>query len=267
MDMFRNISKYSWFSFVPFILLGVLTVALYTMGTIPLYYLWFTLLGWILTAGLGVAVGYHRVFAHNTHPNLPTWKENIILFFGVMSGQGSSITWSSIHRGYHHGVSDTDKDMHSPNKGFYHAFFGWATKITENNPGISLKYAGPILRKKNHYWFHEHQMKILWIVPIVTALYDWKLSLALFCLPTGLTLLQDNLVNVFGHRKVLIGYRNFETKDNSHNNPIFGYLGWGQGWHNNHHYDPKSFDFGNSISGKWWEFDPCRIFLPFLGKA
>jgi stearoyl-CoA desaturase (delta-9 desaturase) len=50
----------------------------------------------------------------------------------------------------------------------------------------------------------------------------------------------------------------------SQNNFVLGYLGWGQGWHNNHHHDPKSYDFGTNISGKWWEFDPCRIFLPFL---
>jgi stearoyl-CoA desaturase (delta-9 desaturase) len=71
-------------------------------------------------------------------------------------------------------------------------------------------------------------------------------------------------VNVLGHRKGFIGYRNCETKDNSQNNIILGYLAWGQGWHNNHHYDPKSFDFGTRISGKWYEFDPCKIFLPFL---
>ena len=28
----------------------------------------------------------------------------------------------------------------------------------------------------------------------------------------------------------------------------------------------KSFDFGKSISGKWWEYDPCRLFLPFIAK-
>ena len=48
------------------------------------------------------------------------------------------------------------------------------------------------------------------------------------------------------------------------NNLILGYTAWGQGWHNNHHYDPKSFDFGKVVSGKWWEWDPVRIFIPFL---
>ena len=258
--MFKNISKYSWLSFVPFVLIGVITIYLLVLGIIPVYYLFLTLIGWMLIAGLGVAVGYHRIFSHNTHPDLPTWKENIILFFGALSGQGSSLTWTAIHRGYHHRHTDTEKDLHSPVHGLYHAFFGWATRITENNPGFSLKYAGNLLRKPNHLWFHNNQMRILWGVPILVALINWQVSLMLICLPVCLSLLQDNLVNVFGHTKGIMGYRNFEIKDNSYNNMFFGYLGWGQGWHNNHHYDPAAFDFGV----KWWEYDPCKLFLPFL---
>lgn len=265
--MFKNISKYSWFSFVPFSFLGMVTIFLYLNGTIPTYYIFFTILGWGLIAGLGVAVGFHRVFSHNTHSNLPAWKENLILFFGTLSGQGSSVTWAAIHRGYHHKFSDTEKDIHSPKHGIYYGFFGWTTKITETSNIINLKYAGPILRKKNHLWFHKHQMKILWAVPLIFSIINWKLSLALFCLPTFLTLLQDNLVNVVGHKKSIIGYRNFLIRDNSYNNFILGYLGWGQGWHNNHHYNPKSFDFGKSISGKWWEIDPCVIFNLFLKEG
>lgn len=264
--MFKDISKYTYFSFIPFLSIGIITVILFILNIIPIYYLVFTLIGWILISGLGVAVGYHRVFSHNTHTNLPTYKENILLFFGTLSGQGSSITWSAIHRGYHHKYSDTKRDLHTPKNGFYHAFFGWAKQITENNPIVNLKYAGPILRKNNHIWFHKNQMLILWLVPIIVALLNWKLCLALVCLPTALSLLQDNLTNVFGHTKAYIGYRNFCTKDNSQNNFILGYLGWGQGWHNNHHYDPKSFDFGKSISGKWYEVDPCILFLPLLRK-
>jgi stearoyl-CoA desaturase (delta-9 desaturase) len=96
------------------------------------------------------------------------------------------------------------------------------------------------------------------------ALFDWRLALCSFWLVTFIGVTQDNLINVFGHTRGLIGYRNFDTKDNSHNNILLGYLGWGQGWHNNHHHDPKSYDFGSGVSGRWWEWDPARIFLPFL---
>lgn len=262
--MFDNISKYSWFSFVPMISLGILTIVLLITGVIPLWYLILSFIGWVGIAGLGVAVGYHRIFSHNTHPNLPRWKENIILFLGTLSGQGSSLSWAAIHRGYHHKYSDTAQDLHSPIHGKFYAFFTWATKITPNNVGFNMKYASNLIKKSNHIWFHNNQFKILWGMPLLVALVDWKLSLILFCLPSTISLLQDNLINVLGHVKGYIGYRNFETNDNSQNNPILGYIGWGQGWHNNHHYDPKSYDFGTAISGKWWEFDPCKIFLPFL---
>jgi fatty-acid desaturase len=262
--MLNKISKYSWFSFLPMITLGMLTIVFFITGIIPLWYLVLSFISWVLVSGLGVAVGFHRIFSHNTHPNLPKWKENIILFFGTMSGQGSSITWTSIHRGYHHKYSDTVKDLHSPIHGKFYAFFTWTTKMTQDNLGFNMKYAGKLLRDPNHIWFHNNQLKILWGVPLLLLLIDWKLSLTLVCLPTALALLQDNLVNVFGHLKGIIGYRNFQTTDNSQNNIILGYLGWGQGWHNNHHYDPKSYDFGSGISGKWWEFDPCKIFLPLL---
>jgi stearoyl-CoA desaturase (delta-9 desaturase) len=96
---------------------------------------------------------------------------------------------------------------------------------------------------------------------------DWKLALTAFWLVTMIGSLQDNLVNVFGHYKGLIGYRNFNTTDNSQNNMIFGYLAWGQGWHNNHHHAPSSYDFGKSVSNKWWEWDPCSIFKPFLQQG
>ncbi len=264
--MFKSISKYSWFSFVPFVTLAFVTVCLFLDGIIPLSYLWLTLFGWVMTAGLGVAVGYHRIFSHNNYPDLPKWKENFILFWGTMSGEGSAITWTAIHRGYHHRHADTERDIHTPvGKGFYHAFFGWATKITEDANIINLKYAANLLRKPNVIWFHEHQMTILWLTPIVTAIvFGWQVALALFILPTGITLLQDNLVNVFGHTKAGIGYRNFEIGDRSQNNVILGYLGWGQGWHNNHHYQPAAYDFGKGVSGRWWEWDPCNIFKPFL---
>jgi stearoyl-CoA desaturase (delta-9 desaturase) len=264
--MFDNVSKYSWFSFMPFMLLGFTTVVLYMAGIISPWYLVLTFIGWVLIAGLGVAVGYHRVFSHNAYPNLPLWKENILLVLGALSGQGSSLSWVAIHRGFHHRYSDTNKDLHSPvAHGLYAAFFGWTLQITKNNPVLNFKYAGNLLRKKNHLWVHAHNMHILWGVPITIGLiFGWKVTLALCCLPTCLSLLQDNLVNVVGHKKALIGYRNFDTIDNSHNNILFGYLCWGQGWHNNHHHAPGSFDFGSGISGKWWEFDPCNIFKPFL---
>ena len=259
-----SISKSFWFQFIPAMIIGTITISLFALGIIPLYYLWVTFVMWILVCGLGIAVGYHRVFSHKTH-KLPTWKENIILFFATFAGQGSSIFWVALHRGYHHPFADQPRDIHSPVVyGRLHAFVGWYRTITERDSNISIKYAFDLLRKPNHLWFHKNNMRILWGVPLLVALFDWRRALAGFGLVTMLGLIQDNSVNVYGHIKGWFGYRNFETKDNSQNNPILGYLAWGQGWHNNHHYKASAYDFGSGVSGKWWEVDPCRIFKPFL---
>ena len=262
-----NVSKSFWFQFLPGMILGSLTIILMYVGIIPLYYLWSTLVMWVLVCGLGIAVGYHRVFSHRTH-KLPAWKENIIMFFATFAGQGSSIFWVALHRGYHHPYSDQPKDIHSPVVyGKLHAFVGWFFKITERENPVGIKYAFDLMKKPNHLWFHKNTLRVLWLVPIAVALFDWKLALSAFWLTTMIGSIQDNLVNVFGHSKGVVGYRNFDTKDNSQNNPILGYLTWGQCWHNNHHHKASSYDFGSGISGKWWEFDPCRIFLPLLGKS
>jgi stearoyl-CoA desaturase (delta-9 desaturase) len=263
--MFKSISKAFWFVFVPMTTLALSTIYMLVTGVIPLIYLWATLVMWVLVCGLGIACGYHRVFSHKTH-KLPTWKENIILFFAVFAGQGSSIFWAATHRGYHHPYADTEKDLHSPVvHGILHAYVGWFMQITEKNVIVNIKYAIDLLRKSNHVWFHHHYLKILWTVPLIICLFDWRLAFCAFFLVTGMGLLQDNLINILGHTKAFIGYRNFNTADHSFNNLIMGFLTWGQGWHNNHHHAPGSYDFGRGVSSKWWEIDPCLIFLPFVG--
>jgi hypothetical protein len=163
--------------------------------------------------------------------------------------------------------ADKEKDIHSPVVyGKWQAFLGWLNFTSDKNNTINVKYAIDLLRKPNFIWFHNNYYRLLFGFPLLVALFDWRLAFAAFYLPTFISLIQDNGVNVFGHIKGLIGYRNFDTNDFSQNNAFFGYLGWGQGWHNNHHAKPANYDFGSGTSGKWWEFDPCRLFLPFLGR-
>ena len=174
-----TISKSFWFQWVPGVVLGMLTIILLATGVISPYYLIATFVGWVLVCGLGIAVGYHRVFSHRTH-QLPVWKENIILFLATFAGQGASIFWVALHRGYHHRHSDTSLDPHSPVHGWWNAFVGWEMKVTEANNTVNFKYAVDLLRKPNHVWFHKHSLRILWGVPLLVALFDWRLALCGF---------------------------------------------------------------------------------------
>ena len=64
----------------------------------------------------------------------------------------------------------------------------------------------------------------------------------------------------------LWGYRNYETDEDSRNNLIVGFISNGEGWHNNHHADPRSARHGHL----WWEIDNTWLtvrLLAWLGLA
>lgn len=248
--------EYPAFIVMPIMILGILGILAMVL-TSSYWWLLLTFVFWVLMSGLGIAVGFHRVYSHQCYNPKP-WLDNIILFFGTIACQASSLTWVSVHIGYHHRYTDTDKDPHTPKKGLWHSFLGWTSTIGPET--ISYRYAVKLLRKPNHVFFHKYYFRIVWGFALVFALvFGLKAFLFGYCIAAMISVLQDNLVNVFGHLPKL-GYRNFETKDQSSNFIPLGYFGWGQGWHNNHHQEPGNFDFGV----KWWEFDPCRIFIPLL---
>lgn len=240
---------------IPMFLLGIFGIT--TMILIGAYaWLWLTFVFWILLSGLGIATGFHRVYSHRCYIPTP-WLDNILLACGTLACQCSSITWVATHMGYHHPYADTEKDPHTPKKGRWHAFITWTIYVTAHT--VNHKYAVKLLRKPAHVFAHKHYFVLVWMFVIILGLVSWKALLFGYCIAAMISMLQDFSVNVFGHWPAL-GYRNFDTNDISSNFPPLGYLGWGQGWHNNHHRYPSKFDFGI----KWWEYDPCRIFIPLL---
>jgi len=217
------------------------------------------LLLWAMISGLGIAVGFHRILSHKTH-NLRPWLDNLILLLGSIAGQGSSITWVAVHRGYHHRHCDTPKDLHSPIHGVWHSFLGWYSDISETT--INHKYAVDLLRKRNHVWVHKNYLLLqfsLYAVLLWASLLSGLPILPIYMACLFISLMQDNLVNTLCHIRGM-GYKNGDSPDNSVNVPILGYLTWGQGHHENHHFDPGSFSFRK----RWWEFDPSVLWLPLV---
>ena len=82
-------------------------------------------------------------------------------------------------------------------------------------------------------------------------------------IPAAVSLYQESNINVFCHSAGL-GYRNFNTKDQSCNIPFLAWITWGQGWHNNHHEKASSYDFGSTVSGNSKEFDSSLLLLPLV---
>lgn len=247
--------KYFAFLVIPVFLLGITGIVTMIM-TGAYWWLLLTFFFWVMLSGLGIAVGYHRIFSHRCYEPKP-WLDNLLLICGTLACQASSLTWVATHMGYHHPYSDQDKDPHTPKKGIFYAFVGWTMHV--NPTTINHKYAVKLLRKPNHVFAHKYYFRLVWAFMIVLGILSWKALLFGYCIAATVSMIQDFSVNVLGHCPKL-GYRNYDTNDISSNFIPLGYLGWGQGWHNNHHKFPADFSFGK----KWWEFDPCVIFIPLL---
>ena len=57
-------------------------------------------------------------------------------------------------------------------------------------------------------------------------------------------------------------YGRYDTADNSRNNWLLGYLN-GEGWHNNHHAEPRSAAYGQ----RWWELDVYYLIIRTLERV
>jgi len=216
-----------------------------------------------LGPGLGITVGFHRLF---THRSFETNKvvECLLAIFGSMAVQGPLLTWVATHR-RHHQFSDHDGDPHSPHhhgrgvigvlRGFWHAHMGW---FFQPDPPNLARYVKDLRQSPTLRWAsHLFPLWVLAGLGIPTALGflimgGWSGALLGF--------IWGGLVRVFiGHHVTwsvnsvchLWGYQPYPNGDQSRNNPLFGVLGLGEGWHNNHHAFPTSARHGL----RWWQAD------------
>lgn len=214
-------------------------------------------LGWILIAGLGVGIGLHRIFSHNTH-TLKAPMKQLVLFLATLSCEGPTIWWAALHRGSHHKHADTDKDIQSPIHGVYHSLITWKENITLSP--MQFRYVSDLLKDKDHLFFQKYYLTIINLTWIITALISLELFFFGLLLPAFLSTWLDSIENIVAHTKSL-GYRNYDTPDNSTNVWWMMFFGWGSGaLHNNHHRSPSKFSFRH----KWWEIDLGMIFIPLL---
>lgn len=220
------------------------------------------LLGYVFIHGLGVNVGLHRWASHRA-VELNEIAKPIVVYLSILGCQGQPLWWAAVHRGYHHRKSDTAEDHHSPiHQGKWHAFIGW---ILAHDPSkINFKYSADLTREVWITRTHKYYEVIIWTTWFLIGLISPTALLWMIIIPTIVAFYSENSVNAFCHGNA--GYTNYATTDQSRNVPVLGYLGWGNGWHNNHHYKASAYSFGKGVSGLNKEFDPCVLFLPFIRK-
>lgn len=245
------------YSIVPVQIFGLYAIYKLFFDIVPDWWPFATLIGYICIMMIGVSACYHRLLSHKGF-TVNSVVKKIMLWFAAISCQGSPIFWVTIHRGYHHRYSDTDKDPHSPIHGFWHSYILWMFKIRDGDHNI--KYVVDLLRDNDVLFFHKYYNYILWISNLLILLISFDLWLYGVMLPAFLTFHSFAFQTSMNHSKKY-GYRNSVTRDDSVNVLWLWPLILGEAWHNNHHEDAMNPNYGGR---RWWELDPTFWIIQLL---
>lgn len=221
------------------------------------------LVGMYLATGLGITIGYHRLFTHKSFQAAPA-VQVVLGILGSMAVEGPLFRWVATHR-CHHKHSDRTNDPHSPHlhgegwwgllAGLWHAHCGW---LFERDQPRLYRYIPDLLNQRSlraiNRGFPIWVVLGLLIPTVLGGLLTWSWSgllmgflwggMARIFLVHHMTWSINSICHVWGTRP-------FHTPDESRNNFVFGILGMGEGWHNNHHAFPASARHGL----RWWEID------------
>lgn len=227
----------------------------------------FLLIG-TLTGSIGISFAYHRLLTHQSFQTHPVIKY-LATLIACLALEGGPIFWVATHR-LHHKESDKPLDPHSPRDGFLWAHMLWlfyphpvlkdietrgryvpdlqrdpVIRFLERyNFPIAMGFIGLLYLAGRHFGGPEMGLSMLVWGGFLRVVYVWHMTW---------------LVNSATH---LWGYRNYDAKDDSTNLWLIGLLGYGEGWHNNHHGQQRSAHFGH----RWWEFDGTFIVIAALEK-
>ena len=229
---------------------------------------------------LGINLCYHRLLTHRGF-TLPKWLEHTLAILGVCSMEDTPARWVAVHR-RHHQHADEQEDPHSPLVNFFWGHMGWLLVKNQDlgRGGLYERYAKDILRDPFYAGLERHAWGI-WIVVLSWLAFFFGGFAAELLLggTTGEALQFGSSVLVWGVfvRTVVVwhitwsvnsvthvwGYRNYDTDEDSRNNVLVAIITSGEGWHNNHHADPRSAKHGH----RWWEVDVVYLTIRALAAV
>ncbi|MDE3070214.1 MAG: acyl-CoA desaturase [Acidobacteriota bacterium] len=208
--------------------------------------------------GLGVTVGFHRLFTHRSFKTFPAIRA-LLAVLGSAAIEGPVVSWVADHR-KHHSFSDRPGDPHSPHvdhghglrgalRGLAHAHMGWLFIHTQR--GSHRRYA-PDLMADPVIAFVDRTF-IAWALGGLAAAFALGAAIG-GSLRSGLTgLLWGGAVRMLVVHHVTysinslchyFGRRPYATGDQSRNLAWLALPTFGEAWHNNHHAFPTSASHG-----------------------
>src|SRR5438477_8395034 len=239
----RADEQLNWRTSAPFLLLHFVPLLAFVTGVTP------TALALLAATFLGrmffVTGGYHRYFSHRSY-RLGRLTQFVFAFGGTTAAQKGPLWWAANHRA-HHRFADTERDVHSPKRGFWWSHVGWI--LCDRYGATDTDEIRDFARYLELVWLNRHD----WIGPWVLGFACWLIGgwsglIVGFFLSTVLLWHSTFLVNSAAH---VFGRRTYDTEDTSRNSLVIALLTGGEGWHNNHH----RYQSAARQGFRWWQID------------
>lgn len=264
MNMTQDKSKYNWgmvFFLTLFPLLGIVGTSFYVYFNGVVWQEPILLLLFWFISGMGITMGYHRLFSHKSYQT-NVFVEWVLMIFGSLALENTILKWSSDHR-KHHSKPESEEDPYSITKGFWYAHIGWVVENTdeEKNKIIAVKD----LEKKSAVRFQSKYYLVIaiiggFIVPFLIGLsFGRPLGAVLWGSFLRITLVHHAtfFINSLCH---FVGKKTYDVDSTARDSWVMSLFTFGEGYHNYHHKFPS--DFRNGVS--WFAFDPSKWFINIL---
>ena len=209
--------------------------------------LWVTAIVYFWFASIGLFVGQHRYFAHKSFNTSNTW-EWILNISGTLASLSSTFGYIVKHR-EHHKATDTAQDPHSP----HHMSLWKSWTLGLKDETYDIKNARDWIRNNGVMHTHKYFFAYILLYVLLLGLINPILIIYAYLMPVSLCVFATGAFNTWGHGKGLrwLGYRTWDTNDQSRNHHLVNLITFGEGWHNNHHSNPSRWYQGE----QWWEWD------------
>jgi stearoyl-CoA desaturase (delta-9 desaturase) len=209
--------------------------------------------GYVL-AGIGITVGYHRLFTHRSFQTYGAVRYTFAIL-GQLAVEGNVVSWVANHR-KHHQFSDRSGDPHSPHadygegfieglKGLWHAHTGWL--FDDDAAADPNRYAKDLLDDRGLRLIGRLFVPTVVLSVLVPALIGWAWIGGWYGFLAGLVWGGAVRILLLHHVTWSInsichywGRRRFSVRDESRNVWWLSWLSFGESWHNNHHAFPSS---------------------------
>ncbi len=208
-----------------------------------------------------VTLYLHRCQAHRALELHPIVSHFFRFWLWLTTGMITK-EWAAIHR-KHHAKCETEDDPHSPRiYGINKVLFGGVLLyVKESHKAETMQKYGhstPDDWLERRLYTPLHKWGILLMAAIDIALFGVVPGAIIYGLQLAwIPFWAAGVINGLGH---YLGYRNFQTGDDSTNiTPIAAWIG-GEELHNNHHAYPTSAKF----SMRWYEFDLGWMYIRIL---